>query len=240
MELFYIPQLKEVDGLIEVFGQEARHITRVFRFKPGDEVLATNGRGEEFRLVLKKVLPGRLVAKVLEKKTGGREPGRVLVLAQAVLKGEKLAQVVEGATELGVNEVVPFISERVVGRLGEAKYRRLESVSISAMKSSMRTVLPRIGRLVDVDGLVESFCSFDQVIVLYEEEKKAGLVQVLNRDAMKIMVVIGPEGGFTPQEIEKMKAAGAVSCSLGPRRLRAETAAVAAISIVFGLLGELG
>ncbi|MGQ9679063.1 MAG: RsmE family RNA methyltransferase [bacterium] len=240
MELFYIPQLNNIDRLVEITGPEARHITRVLRFKPGDKVLATNGRGDEFQLILKKVYAGRLTAEVIEKKTGCREPKRRLVLAQAVLKSDKLAQVVEVATELGVSDVVPFISERVVGRLTETKYRRLTNVAVSAMKSSTRTVLPRIERVVDVDGLTESFRLFDQVIVPYEEEKEKGLVSVFNRSALKLMVVVGPEGGFTPEEIVKMKNAGAVSCSLGPRRLRAETAAAATISVVLGLLGELG
>lgn len=240
MELFYIPQLKQVDVPLEISGAEARHIARVLRHKPGDVVYATNGRGEEFRLVLKKVELSRVIAQVLEKKTGGREPKHRLVLAQAVLKGDKLAEVVEAVTELGISEIIPFLSERVVGRLTDSKYRRLEGVAVSAMKSCTRTVLPRIGRLVELNGLVESFHNFDQVIVAYEEEKKQGLVQILNREVKTTMVVIGPEGGFTEGEIVKMKDAGAVCCSLGPRRLRAETAAIAAVSIILGLLGELG
>jgi 16S rRNA (uracil1498-N3)-methyltransferase len=240
MELFYIPQLKEIGCEVEISGAEARHIARVLRHKAGDEVLGTNGAGEEFRLVLKKVAPERVVAQVLEKRLRSREPNHRLVLAQAVLKGDKLAEVVESVTELGVDEVIPFICERVVGKLTESKYRRLEGVAVSAMKSSTRTVLPRIGRLIDFDDLREVFSDFDQVIVAYEEERKTALAKVLNRNVNKIMLVIGPEGGFTPKEIEKMSDAGAVCCSLGPRRLRAETAAITAVSIVLGLLGDLG
>lgn len=240
MELFYIPGGQKAGRQVVIYGSEAKHIARVLRHKPGDEIYGTDGMGNEFRLKLGKVETDRVIASVVEKKSGVREPGHRIVLAQAVLKGDKLAQVVEGVTELGVNEILPFICRRVVGRMTEAKRHRLENVAISGMKSCTRTVLPRIGRVVDLAGLIERFAEFDQTIVAYEEERGAGLSSLLDRAAETVMVVIGPEGGFTPEEIDKMKNAGAVCCSLGPRRLRAEIAALAAVSVVLGLLGDLG
>jgi len=101
-------------------------------------------------------------------------------------------------------------------------------------------MLPEIDAPVEFDRLLSLDGEFDQVLVAYEDETGPGLGSVLKRDVRSVLIVIGPEGGFVPSEIGGLKAAGAVTFSLGPRRLRAETAAVAAAAMTLGWLGDLG
>ena len=108
------------------------------------------------------------------------------------------------------------------------------------MKSSTRTVLPTIDVPVGFGSLLKLDGEFEQVLVAYEDETGPGLGAVLRRDARSVLTVIGPEGGFEPAEIDALRAAGAVSFTLGQRRLRAETAAVAVAAMTLGLLGDLG
>ncbi len=240
MELFYLPGGADVDQRVAISGAEARHIVRVLRHRVGDEISGTDGQGNLFRLRLEETSASRVIGRIVNKKVDCREPKRFFALAPAVLKGDKLSPVVEAVTELGVSEVIPFMSKRVVGKMSETKIRRLTTVAISAMKSSTRTILPKISNVVDLFGLLDRFGDFDQVLLAYEEENQQSLDAVLSRNAKSLLLIIGPEGGFEGVEVERMKAAGAAVFTLGPRRLRAETAAVTALACCLGLLGELG
>jgi len=239
MEYFYVPNLNAKKGEVVIAGQEARHIAKVLRHKPGDEILGTNGRGDEFKMVIKNIQPERVLVNVFEKREGQREPQHKLTLAPAVLKGNKLSLVVEAVTELGVSEIAPFLSARVVGKMGAVKGQRLRAVAISGMKSALRTILPEIKPVVGIEGLIKKFSDFDQVVVAYEEERSKSLEQVLDTKVKSVLLIIGPEGGFTKEEAGWMREAGAVLFILGPRRLRAETAAVAATALCLSLLGDL-
>jgi len=141
---------------------------------------------------------------------------------------------------LGVSHIIPFASVRTVGRLSAAKLERPRAVSLAALKSSTRTVLPTIDAPVEFDRLLKLDGEFDQVLVAYEDETGVGLDKALKRDVRSVLIVVGPEGGFEPAEIEALKGVGAVPFSLGPRRLRAETAAVTVAAMTLGFLGDLG
>ncbi|MEO0004405.1 MAG: 16S rRNA (uracil(1498)-N(3))-methyltransferase [candidate division WOR-3 bacterium] len=239
MEYFYLQEVSFEKGEAVITGQEARHIAKVLRHKPGDEIFGTNGRGDEFRMVIKGIKPDRVLVQVLERRNGQREPRHMLTLAPAVLKGDKLSFVVEAVTELGVSEIVPFFSSRVIGRMGERKLQRLRTVAISGMKTALRTFLPEVRPAVEFESLVRRFKDFDRVLVAYEEEHATSLTAVLDSKVKSLLLVIGPEGGFTEEEVTGMREAGAALFTLGPRRLRAETAAVAATALCLGLLGDL-
>jgi 16S rRNA (uracil1498-N3)-methyltransferase len=238
-ELYYTKSAP-ADGQIVITGSEARHIARVMRHEVGSVMSVVDGAGTEYKVELTAVRADRVTGRVLGAKAGAREPKHRVAIAQAVLKGDHLAQVCAQATELGVSRVIPFQSARTVGRLSPARLERLRAVSLAALKSSTRTVLPTIDAPVELSGLLKLDGGFDQVLVAYEDETGPGLGAVLKRDAESVLVVVGPEGGFEPTEVEALKAAGAVSFTLGPRRLRAETAAVAVASMTLGLLGDLG
>lgn len=199
-----------------------------------------DGAGGEHEVELTAVRADRVVGRVLSDTRGAREPKHRVVIAQAILKGDHLAQVCGQATELGVSRIIPFQSARTVGRLSPAKLERLRAVSLAALKSSTRTVLPTIDAPAEFDRLLKLNGEFDQVLVAYEDETGAGLATALRREAQSVLVVVGPEGGFEPAEIQALKSVGAASFTLGPRRLRAETAAVTVAAMTLGLLGDLG
>lgn len=223
-----------------ITGPEARHISRVMRHEVGNVIGVVDGIGGEHQVELTAVKADRVAGRVLANTRRAREPKHRVAIAQAVLKGDHLAQVCVQATELGVSRIIPFLSARTVGRVSPAKLERLRGVSLSALKSSTRTVLPTIDPPVRLDELGKLAGEFDQVLVAYEDETDAGLATALKRDVGSVLIVVGPEGGFEPAEIDALKAAGAVSFTLGPRRLRAETAAVAVVTMTLGLLGDLG
>jgi len=238
-ELYYSVARPD-NGRLAIDGAEARHISRVMRHRRGDRIAVTDGAGCEYGIELESVGTERVVGRVVETGVMQREPAHRLALAQAVLKGDKLDQVCEQATELGICALIPLRTERTIGRLGERKHSRLRSAALAGLKSSTRTVLPQIDVEHDLAALARRTGEFDQALVAYEEERGAGLVDVIRRDARSVLVVVGPEGGFTSDEVETLKRSRMTSFSLGPRRLRAETAAVATVAAVLQMLGDLG
>lgn len=239
MELFFAAPAG--DGTVTFGSVEARHICRVLRHRPGDRVGVTDGTGVEYDVELTAVGPKTVTGRVLSRTESAREPAHRLALAQAVLKGEHLAQACAQATELGIAEFIPLLTERTVGRYGPGRHERLNKVALAALKSSTRTRLPEIGaRALTVDELLERRAGYDQALVAYEEETGSDLAGVLDRQAGSVLLVVGPEGGFTPSEVARLKAAGLESFTMGPRRLRAETAAVAVTAMALQLLGDLG
>jgi len=238
-DLYYSPDPPK-DGILVITGPEARHISRVMRHEAGNVIGVVDGAGAEYEVELTGVKADKVTGRVRANTRGAREPKHRVAIAQAVLKGDHLAQVCARGTELGVSRIIPIRTARTVGRLSAAKLERLRAVSLAALKSSTRTVLPRIDAATGLGELHAIIGEFDQALVAYEEETGPGLDVVLKRKARSVIVVIGPEGGFEAAEIDALKAAGAVSFSLGPRRLRAETAAVAAAAMTLGMLGDLG
>jgi 16S rRNA (uracil1498-N3)-methyltransferase len=229
-ELYYWAGEPE-DGRLVITGAEARHVARVMRHKPGDIVRFADGSGSEREVELSEVKAERVAGRVLSSRRDSREPRHRVTIAQAILKGDKLAQVCEQVTELGVCEVVPFESRYTVARLSPARLARLNAVAMAAMKSSTRTVLPVVKAPVRLTDLAGRAGEFHQALVAYEEEAGPGLAQVLDRKAGSVLLAVGPEGGFETDEIAALKAAGFVSFSLGPRRLRAETSVTWADSV---------
>lgn len=211
---------------------EARHIRRVLRHQTGDRVFATDGRGSEYEVELTEVTPAVVRAVVRSVRQRPREPRCRLTLAPAVLKGDGLASVVDGAVQLGVERIVPVRTVRTVGRLSATKLARLRSVAIGAVKSSAGSWLPVIEQPASLSEVAASAGLFDCVLVAYERETSRTLADALQADATEVLLFIGPEGGFDEREIRELAAAGARCFTLGPRRLRAETAGVVAASAV--------
>jgi 16S rRNA (uracil1498-N3)-methyltransferase len=238
-ESYFWPQPPK-DGLLTITGPEARHISRVMRHEVGSVIGVVDGAGGEHDIELTSVRVDKVVGRVLSGSKRAREPEHHVAIAQAVLKGDHLAQVCAQVTELGAGRIIPFHSARTVGRLSPARLERLRTVSLAALKSSTRALLPVIDAPVEFGRLLEFGGEFDQVLVAYEDETGDGLGKLLKHDARNVLLIVGPEGGFEPAEIGALKAAGARSFSLGPRRLKAETAAVAVATLALGLLGDLG
>lgn len=210
-------------GVISLNESDRRYLRNVLRMGSGDEFVGLPGDGSYWRLRLE-----GLEAHVVEKLGDILPMPRRVVVAQAVPKNEKLDEVVRMGTELGVAEFVLFESQRTVQRWDEKKWserlRRLNAIAKEAAEVCFRGDLP-ITRYVR--GLSEVLRQFPDAIVLSESEGLNRSLEDALRDSREAALVIGPEGGWTAQELESI---GARAATLGPLVLRVDTAAAAAIA----------
>ncbi len=234
-----------VGDTVRLSTEESRHITKVLRLKEGERVELLDGKGGLFSAVISRL--GKTVeVELLTKEEQRQANRRPLIVGQGVLKGKKMEMVVQKCTELGVNDFLPFISERCQGRPSlqqEAKKNeRYLRIMEEACKQCKRTELMAIKNAESWGGLLNRFeCDRERVkLLFYEDEVTVGLHDIdFTSSSGTVVILIGPEGGFTMEEVERARAAGFVSVSLGKNILRAETAALSAVSIVQFLSGNI-
>lgn len=240
MELYYTDKKNIFSTYLRITGAEAHHITRVMRHKPGDMLYVTDGEDNEFQTMIKTISNKTVEASIINRNRKARETRVNVTLAQSIIKGNHMNFIVEKATELGVQEIIPIITERTIARVSENKITRYQKIMLSAMKSSTRTHLPYFNKPIPFDRLLETTNSYDLSLLAWEDEKNNRLHTVLTDDYLnKVLLIIGPEGGFTEKEINEAKSYGIRCFMMGPRRLKAETAALAALSLLLYELKEM-
>lgn len=222
---------------------ELRHLTRVLRLKPGNPVILFDGKGKEYPATIKR-LTGRRVSFVLSPEPSLEipEPSVRIILGIGLLKSAKLEWLIQKATELGVGEILPFYSLRVVPRPEEAathnRLGRWEKIAAEAAKQCRRSRIPRIhpprSFTQALDALPEA-----QRIFLWERERERILNEVLNSPSPAVYALVGPEGGFSAEEGQQAEAAGFAPIRLGPRILRSETAGLVIVTLLQFLCGDL-
>lgn len=236
---FYVrPQDVHGDQL-SLVGQEAKHACSVLRMGRGERLKAVDGMGLEYLADITFISSHVAHARILKTTRRVREPICRLTLVQGVIKRGRMDIVVEKATELGVVSIIPLVTERSVVRPGKDKVDRWRRVALAAMKQSGRSVLPSIEEVMDLPTAIEMSRDSDVAIVAWEGEQKVSIADVIEPNFRTVMLLVGPEGGFSFQEIELCKAADMQVVSLGLRRLRSETATIVALSIVLHRLGDL-
>jgi len=225
---------RELIGNAEVAfpPEQARHVATVLRLRPGERVVVFDGTGTEYTTELKLVTPTRVRADILERHPG-TQPLLRLALLQGIPKGAKMDDVIRMGTELGVAEFIPFLSARTVpqGRSRAARWQRIAAESAALCR---RSDVPAVHEPVVLDKALERVAGSDLVLVLWEGERTRTIAQVLTAAAhpRRIAVIVGPEGGLAPAEVEGAVARGAVPVTVGPLILRTETAGVAALAMV--------
>lgn len=240
MELYYTPAKSIFSNYLRISGPEAHHILRVMRYKIGDLLYVTDGLGNEYQTIIKKIQDKTIEATIVNRTSNAREPIRKITLAQSIIKGNHFDFIVEKVTELGIQKIIPFISERTIASISDKKLERYQKIVLAAMKSSMRTYLPSITKPIKFSQLLTLFNSYDKVIFAYEEETAKKINDITFNDFIRnILLVIGPEGGFGKEEVIQAINLNAEIVSLGVRRLRAETAAVSALAILLAKLNEM-
>ncbi|HEX7408649.1 MAG TPA: 16S rRNA (uracil(1498)-N(3))-methyltransferase [Candidatus Binatia bacterium] len=218
-------------------GPELRHL-RVRRLRIGSDLILSDGRGHQRHGVVVALDRHHAVISLSPNQLPERESPLHLVLAQASLKADKMDLVVEKATELGASELLVFTSERSLGHPSVDRQERWQRIARSAAKQCQRSTVPPIGAPICFDDLL----SRREVLrLLFWEGHPARSVASAERHpgAHEVLMVIGPEGGFSTAEAERAAAAGFQLLSLGPRVLRAETAALAAVTLCQFLWGDL-
>ena len=218
---------------IELSGPEGRHAATVRRVKVGEEVHLADGRGARARCTV--VGLGQDVVRLrVDARQSEPEPAPRLVLVQALAKGDRGELAVELATEVGVDEVVPWQAERCIvkwdGARGEKALGRWRSTAREAGKQSRRARHPVVSPWVSTDELLSRVAATPTLLL--HEAAAAPLASVPLPDAGDLLLVVGPEGGLTDREVDALGAAGAVAVRLGSSVVRTSTAGAAAISVV--------
>jgi 16S rRNA (uracil1498-N3)-methyltransferase len=246
MRRFFVGRENISGAQATITGPELDHMVKVMRLGPGDPVRLFDDQGWEHEGVLKSRDGRRGEVTILSSYRPERESALRITLAQALGKGDKMDFIVEKAVELGVSGIVPFVSGHTVPRLsGEKAIRRKtrwQKIALSASKQCGRTRVPEIQDLTSFTDLVRDPPAGDLRVVLWEGEASCGIGQLkTERDQVaSLILVIGPEGGFTDQEILLATQHGFRSVHLGKRILRTETAALAALATAQLLWGDLG
>jgi len=245
MARFFVHREKIQGTTAAVTGEELEHLRRVLRLTVGDAVILFDDTGWEHDAVIRSLHADRGDLEICRSYEAGKESPLALTLALGLTKGDKMDFVVQKATELGVGWILPFTSSFTVPKLNEQKItkrrERWRKIALSAAKQCGRTQMPEILPLCEFPQMVAAAGAQQLKLLFWEKERVQTLRRVhdANTGAMEILVVIGPEGGMSSAEAELALARNFYSVHLGRRILRAETAAVTALSLVQFLWGDL-
>ncbi len=225
--LFYAPDIRIAHALP---ADESCHAVRVLRLQAGDAALVTDGRGGLFRVTITHPHPQKCLFDIVEELPETARRGFRLHVAIAPTKNmERMEWFVEKATEMGVDEITPFVSRYSERR--NIKPERLEKIIVSAAKQSLRRHFPTLHPLCSFDRLLQGHAASPRFIAHCHHGSKPLLQQVCRRGE-DATILIGPEGDFSPEEVQKAIEAGYQPVSLGSNRLRTETAGIVAVAAV--------
>jgi 16S rRNA (uracil1498-N3)-methyltransferase len=243
MPRLYIPPERITATEIPLQNKEARYLLTVLRLTAGDEITIFDGAGQEYQAELREEEDQGVYLAIQEELHPNRESPVRITLGQGLLKGEKMKFVIQKATELGVEAIVPLITARSIPVVEEEReslrLERWERIAQEAAKQSGRTVVPGIGPIKELaDFLVASAGAK----VMFWESEPTPLRKIASQIDPKqgLTLLIGPEGGFSEEEVLAAQAQGFIVAGLGERVLRAETATVSVLSIMQHLFGDLG
>jgi 16S rRNA (uracil1498-N3)-methyltransferase len=227
---------------VELRGKAAEHVARVLRLKPGDSITLFNGNGSDYHSEIKDLWKGSVGVMVHAMATARAESPLALVLVQGIARGERMDLIVQKATELGVTAIQPVAMTRSVVRLDEdtraQKLAHWRGVAIAASEQCGRATLPAIAEPIAFPIWLQQPPGAGTRRIQLAPDAGASLAAAA-AGAERIELLVGPEGGLDAREREAAFAAGYLACRLGPRVLRSETAAVAALAVLQSAAGDL-
>lgn len=233
---------------------DLHHLRKVLRARPGMELDISDGDCWEYKTCLEELTEDCATLKILDKQKFATEPATRVTLYQGVPKASKMETVIQKTVEMGVDTIVPVFMERTVvvekGNSGK-KLDRWNKIAAEAVKQCKRGIIPHVTESYDVDKMLAELPNYDLIICPYENEDGLTIKDFLRAapppaavqpglestgrtgpQALRVALIIGPEGGFSEGEIEKLKAAGAATVTLGKTILRTETAGLAALAMI--------
>jgi 16S rRNA (uracil1498-N3)-methyltransferase len=242
--LFVMPELLHEETVV-LGGEDHRYLVRVLRLRAGDEVVLFDGAGQEARARIERVGPRAAELRVLERSASAGSSGPELTLLCGIPKGDKMELVVQKATELGISRIVPVRTARSIGPAEvtrqAARRQRWIKIAREAARQCGRNDVPDVTAPVELEAALAAVPQDALRLLFWEEARGVRLRDRLPPERpARIVVAVGPEGGFEAGEVESARRAGFEVVGLGPRTLRAETAAMAALAIVGFALGDLG
>jgi 16S rRNA (uracil1498-N3)-methyltransferase len=241
MHRFYADRLDGSTVSITDAGQ-LHHLKDVLRLKVNDGVIVFDSEGSEYTGAITAIGRKQAVIKVTASKPARRNQIK-LTIACAIPKGDCMDDIIDQLTQLGVERIIPMLTERVVVRLDEtkkeARLKRWRTIAQNAARQSQRNALPLIEPVTDVASVISQSQNYDLKLIPNLEGERKVIKDVLAGPRTKnILVLIGPEGDFTPEEVELARGAGFIPVSLGDTVLRVATAAVAVASYIKFAVGD--
>lgn len=243
MHRFFVQPSQVGEDTIVITGGDVNHIRNVLRMKPGEELIAADGQGAEYRCRLSGITDQEARAEILWKLSGDAELPVRITLYQGLPKSDKMDFIVQKCVELGVSRIVPVDTARTVVKLDAKKEQnrrnRWSAIAESAAKQSGRGIVPEIGPVLSFKAALAEAEGWDRILIPYERaENMAQTRSILTelQPGMSVGIFIGPEGGFEETEVEAAEAAGARAVTLGRRILRTETAGMALLAMLGYLL----
>lgn len=231
MPRFFIDKSAIEEASLHILGDDARHIARSLRMAVGDEITVCDGDGMEYIATLTRIRDDACDAQIISKSSSHREPKSKITLFMAYPKSDKLETVIQKAVELGASEIVPFESSRCIKKPKADKVSertaRLNRIAEEAAKQCGRATLPSVSLPISFTDMIKEASEKELPIFCYEGDGTLSLKSILDgfSEAPKsISVVVGCEGGFSPDEAKAAEEAGFKMANLGPRILRCETA----------------
>jgi 16S rRNA (uracil1498-N3)-methyltransferase len=242
MQRFFVPPETLAAREVQISGEAARQISRVLRMQPGDRVCLLDGLGWEYAVRLTGFGKDEVAGEVVEKTLGEGEPACKITLYLSLLnKADKFEWALQKCTEIGVAAFVPVRSARSVADTpSPTKIERWARIIQEAAEQSGRSILPALGETLTMTHALKQIGCAAIMPALGADCSLGGAMRGVKREGGNLAIIVGPEGGFTDDETKAAQEAGVTRVTLGPRTLRAETAAVAALTMALHELGEMG
>lgn len=247
MPRIFLP-FTETSGSILITGEKAKYLATVLRCKEGEALVIFDGKGASLKTIIRRITKKDILAEIVEAIRCDLKAPLPVTLTQGLLKGEKMDLVIQKTTELGIGKIAPVITER--SQLRETrKLDRWKKIAEEAARQCGRSDIPDISEPLSFNELFTEKTMPDTLNLLFWEKGGLPLKEAIHGQSLSqtpasalqpVNILIGPEGGFTNEEVELAKAHGCIVTSLGERILRAETAAISAVTLVQFLAGELG
>lgn len=223
-----------------ILGPDARHLSKVLRIRPGEELTVCDGRGTDYRCRVVQAEEEAVRLEICSSGPNETEPRLSVTLYQALPKGDKLEWILQKAVELGAARIVPVQTRYCVAKLTQKEYEkkrpRYERIVLEAAKQCGRGIIPEVGDLLTLEQALAECTS--RAIVCYEGGGSP-IRDLVRPEDETLSLLIGSEGGFSPEEIHLCESAGIARATLGKRILRCETAPIAALTLVFAAAGEM-
>ncbi len=223
----------------ELDGETLHYLKSVLRMKAGESLRLFNGTGKEYEALVRTIGSGGVTVEITGESLLPPRPITV-TLFQGLAKTDKMDFIMQKATELGADRIIPFLASRSVPRLtadgAKAKATRWRKIALEAARKCGRDGIPEIREIIPFDDLLEEPGEKALKLILWEQEAGTGLREIMHedqyRDTRDFHVVVGPEGGFTGEEVNRAAARNFISVSLGNLVLKVETAALAILSVL--------
>ncbi|MGA5692520.1 16S rRNA (uracil(1498)-N(3))-methyltransferase [Cytobacillus pseudoceanisediminis] len=238
------------ENVFLIKGEDRHHIVKVMRMKEGDQIICVDQSQNSALCVIAEITDEHVAAEVVQWIEGSSELPANITIVSGLPKGDKLEWIIQKGTELGAHRFIPFTSARSVvkwdAKKSVKKAERWQKIAKEAAEQSHRTMVPEVFAPLDLKSLLKLSGDYSYKLIAFEEEAKQGEDSVLYKTltsmnkGQSLMVVFGPEGGLSDNEVSLLQEAGFVACGLGPRILRTETAPLyllSAVSYHFELMG---